>query len=182
MPPQKFVNEPRTPVAPEIKRVESTIIEKHSAIREEKLLPIEQSAGASESLLEKVLPKQRPVVSIQSLGRPQVSETEVETRSLQSSSQLTESRLAEQGHTPQPLAPRPQPVTGLLEPRTPSPTTPFQSPPAVPTINVTIGRIEVKAYPKSRSAPRQSAPKAPVMSLETYLDMRSGEMHSGGKR
>ena len=48
------------------------------------------------------------------------------------------------------------------------------APAPAPTINVTIGRIEIKASPPARS-PRRSPPATtPVMTLETYLQQRTG--------
>ncbi|MGD1942034.1 MAG: hypothetical protein ACFB0G_12040 [Leptolyngbyaceae cyanobacterium] len=48
------------------------------------------------------------------------------------------------------------------------------APPPAPTINVTIGRIEIKASPPARSPRRSPPPPAPVMTLETYLQQRTG--------
>jgi hypothetical protein len=48
--------------------------------------------------------------------------------------------------------------------------------PVPPAINVTIGRVEVRAVPPVRESPRPKAP--PVLSLEDYLRQRS----SGGRR
>jgi hypothetical protein len=44
--------------------------------------------------------------------------------------------------------------------------------PPVPTINVTIGRIEVRAVTASKAEKRKPAPKA--MSLDEYLSRRTG--------
>lgn len=43
-----------------------------------------------------------------------------------------------------------------------------------PTVNVTIGRIEIKAQPPAKAARQSSSTPAPVMSLDTYLQMRAG--------
>lgn len=48
------------------------------------------------------------------------------------------------------------------------------APPPAPTINVTIGRIEIKASPPARSPRRSPPPTAPIMTLETYLQQRTG--------
>lgn len=48
-----------------------------------------------------------------------------------------------------------------------------EAPPAAPPVQVTIGRIEVRATPPAR-APRGQAPPAPKLSLEDYLRSRGG--------
>jgi hypothetical protein len=48
------------------------------------------------------------------------------------------------------------------------------SPPVAPTINVTIGRIEVRATPPPRAPAPAPRPPAPVMSLDEYLRQRAG--------
>jgi hypothetical protein len=52
----------------------------------------------------------------------------------------------------------------------------FQSPeaPPMPTINVTIGRIEVRALPPTAAPPRPQKTAAPLMSLEEYMRRRNG--------
>jgi hypothetical protein len=63
-------------------------------------------------------------------------------------------------------------VRPYLEPAPPVPSAAAAQP--EPTIQVTIGRIEVRATPPAQPPPKQrSAP--PVMSLEEYLRQRSGE-------
>lgn len=47
-------------------------------------------------------------------------------------------------------------------------------PPAPPIINVTIGRIEIRAQISPGAIPRPARPSAPVMDLEKYLELRSG--------
>jgi hypothetical protein len=49
---------------------------------------------------------------------------------------------------------------------------------ALPTINVTIGRIEIRAAPPATPAPRRSATRAPAMKLDEYLKQRA----AGGQR
>jgi hypothetical protein len=49
----------------------------------------------------------------------------------------------------------------------------FQEPPPMPTINVTIGRIEVKALPPAATPPRPQKTAAPLMSLEEYMRRRN---------
>lgn len=44
-----------------------------------------------------------------------------------------------------------------------------------PTINVTIGLIEIKAAINTPQRPARTAPQSPVMSLDEYLRQRSGE-------
>jgi hypothetical protein len=48
-----------------------------------------------------------------------------------------------------------------------------QEPPPMPTINVTIGRIEVKALPPAAAPPRPQKTAAPLMSLEEYMRRRN---------
>jgi hypothetical protein len=51
----------------------------------------------------------------------------------------------------------------------------FQAePPPLPTINVTIGRIEVIALPPAAAPPRPQKTAAPLMSLEEYMRRRNG--------
>ena len=46
----------------------------------------------------------------------------------------------------------------------------------VPTINVTIGRIEVRAVHQPAPArPPVAEPRAPLLSLDDYLKQREGE-------
>jgi hypothetical protein len=45
--------------------------------------------------------------------------------------------------------------------------------PATPTIQVTIGQIEVRATP-SPSPAKKPAPSTPIMSLDEYLRQRNG--------
>jgi hypothetical protein len=47
-------------------------------------------------------------------------------------------------------------------------------PPPMPTINVTIGRIEVKALPPAAAPPRPQKTAAPLMSLDEYMRRRNG--------
>jgi hypothetical protein len=50
----------------------------------------------------------------------------------------------------------------------------FQShEPSMPTINVTIGRIEVRALPPAAAPPRAQKTAAPLMSLEEYMRRRN---------
>jgi hypothetical protein len=49
-------------------------------------------------------------------------------------------------------------------------------PPALPpTIQITIGRLEVRAVAAAAASPRLKTKKEPAMSLETYLQRRAGE-------
>jgi hypothetical protein len=50
--------------------------------------------------------------------------------------------------------------------------------PQMPTVNVTIGRLEVRATPEPVSPRRRAAATAPAMKLEEYLRGRS----AGGGR
>lgn len=47
---------------------------------------------------------------------------------------------------------------------------------AQPTINVTIGRVEVRATPAPAPAPRRAESASPRMSLDDYLRRRNGEV------
>jgi len=78
-------------------------------------------------------------------------------------------------------SPAPVPPTQELHPVTPP--LPDLSPrraPAepIPTINVSIGRIEVRATPSPAAPPRKPAPAPRVMSLDEYLQSRS----NGGRQ
>jgi hypothetical protein len=54
--------------------------------------------------------------------------------------------------------------------------TPSARPEVAPTINVTIGRVEVRATQAHTHAPRRAEAQAPRMSLDEYLRRRSGEV------
>ncbi len=70
---------------------------------------------------------------------------------------------------------RPAPITGDRESRRPSQSQTNSAP--APSINVTIGRVEVRAF--APPAPARTNPKkGPEMSLETYLQRRV----EGGRR
>jgi len=70
---------------------------------------------------------------------------------------------------PQTTAIRPTP---LAPPQSPARQAPLTTP--VPTINITIGRVEVRAVQPSSSA--RSKAKAPsILSLDDYLEGRSRE-------
>lgn len=76
--------------------------------------------------------------------------------------------------SPKPASPSPSFMTPAIRPALPPmPARPTQtkSPEPAPTINVTIGRVEVRAAPAVSPPPR--APKAPnVMTLDEYLHRR----------
>jgi hypothetical protein len=61
------------------------------------------------------------------------------------------------------------------ERRTAARDTPSARTEVAPTINVTIGRVEVRATQAQASAPRRAEAHAPRMSLDEYLRRRSGE-------
>jgi hypothetical protein len=52
--------------------------------------------------------------------------------------------------------------------------TPQREPQPAPTIQVTIGRIEVRATPAPAASPASKAKPAPVLSLDDYLRQRNG--------
>lgn len=66
---------------------------------------------------------------------------------------------------------RPQ-IRPFIPPQTARP--PEPQPEASPTINVTIGRIEVRATPTPTVTDRKERPQSPVMGLEEYLRRRNG--------
>lgn len=68
---------------------------------------------------------------------------------------------------------RPQ-VTPYIEPATPVLAGPTAKSDPTPAIQVTIGRIEVRATPPPAPATRKERPKPPVMSLDEYLRQRAG--------
>jgi hypothetical protein len=69
-------------------------------------------------------------------------------------------------------------VTPYVEPAGPIPTGPVPRPEPTPTIQVTIGRVEVRAMPPPATGSKIERPKPPVMSLDEYLSRRA----SGGDR
>lgn len=69
-------------------------------------------------------------------------------------------------------------VTQYVEPAGPVPTGPVPRPEPAPTIQVTIGRVEVRATTPTPQSSKKERPKPPVMSLDEYLGRRA----SGGDR
>ncbi|NER79335.1 MAG: hypothetical protein F6K42_07065 [Leptolyngbya sp. SIO1D8] len=126
-----------------------------------------------------VLPPETPV------HEPSRVKPEAETQTRRSPPVSVEPTVAV---TPRPLEPSPASVqpTDLpqLRPRAVFPRErpgdaiaafPVPEPPAAtPTVNVTIGRIEIKAHPQAKPSRQTTPAKAPVMTLETYLQMRAG--------
>lgn len=74
---------------------------------------------------------------------------------------------------PAPGLPRPA-TTPRVEPPRPALRMPLPEPPAAPTIQVTIGRLEVRAAPVDSPARPKPRSAQTVMSLEDYLKQRSG--------
>lgn len=100
--------------------------------------------------------------------RPDV-ETKIETRS----EKKTDALVTQHDFKSPPLTRLPQfPVPRVPSRRSPS--SKLNPPPAPPTIEVTIGRVEVRA---TTAAPpkRTTASAKPTLSLEDYLRARSGE-------
>jgi hypothetical protein len=69
-------------------------------------------------------------------------------------------------------------VTQYVEPAGLIPIGPVPRPEPAPTIQVTIGRVEVRAMPPTPRPSEKQRPKTPVMSLDEYLSRRA----SGGDR
>ena len=69
-------------------------------------------------------------------------------------------------------------VTAYVEPDGPVPIGPVPRPEPAPTIQVTIGRVEVRAMPPLTTGPKKERPKPLVMTLDEYLSRRA----SGGNR
>lgn len=67
-----------------------------------------------------------------------------------------------------------------------APAQPRARQPAGPTVQITIGRIEVRAVQSPQAAPAPARPAArprrPAMSLDDYLDRRNGKHRNGGGR
>lgn len=82
-------------------------------------------------------------------------------------------------HQPAPVVARPQ-VTHAppAEQAAPPATKEASTQAAAPTIQVTIGRVEVRATPLPAPAPKRPRAKPPVMSLDEYLRQRN----QGGQR
>jgi hypothetical protein len=75
-------------------------------------------------------------------------------------------------------APQVRPIYAVL-PRPPSPRPldlmpPEKNPPPAPIINVTIGRVEVRATRPPPARPAAAPAPAPIMSLDEYLRQRAG--------
>jgi hypothetical protein len=76
------------------------------------------------------------------------------------------------GHSPTAIAQ--PPITPSIQSIRVNASTPAELPQPAPTIQVTIGRIEVRATAPTHLPLTQSRPKSPVMSLEEYLHQRGG--------
>ena len=75
-------------------------------------------------------------------------------------------------HSPSAIV-QPQ-ITPAIQPIKATAIVSAEPPQPTPTIQVTIGRIEVRAMPAPAPAATQARPKSPVMSLEEYLHRRGG--------
>lgn len=64
-------------------------------------------------------------------------------------------------------------VTPYVEPEVPAVPGPAETPKPEPAIQVTIGRVEVRAMPAPAPPPQRRRPAAPMMSLEEYLHRRT---------
>jgi hypothetical protein len=115
----------------------------------------------SEATLQRVLP--RPITVpleqtvVRALARPQ------QTPQSSGTEEATRERKAPAAAVPVVL-PQPVPVGRQESARD-----------LAPTVQVTIGRIEVRAILATSAPPPRPAPKRPVTSLEDYLRARSGE-------
>jgi hypothetical protein len=72
----------------------------------------------------------------------------------------------------------PPPRTGRLQPALPAPPEAPAPPPAAPpdpVINVTIGRVEIRAAAPAPAPERRPRPEPPVLSLDDYLRRRQQE-------
>lgn len=152
--------------------VVETIVEK--VVEQPK--PATRSAHLSEGKTEKptvvTLPSPLPVrpVVVPTIERDQTGET----RAVRDASQQREADAA----LTRPAPPATPPVL-LPSPRPPLPVVRSQSvlvreaPPPAPTIQVTIGRIEVRATSPSPATPKKAPSKPVAMSLEDYLKQRN---------
>lgn len=136
----------------------------------------ETSQGASSASPKAGDQHPRPMLT-PAIERPRIDEVErivAPTKSplaiAASEAVLTEDRPPSK--TP-PLAVRPHVVSRI---EASAPDTPIGPPASVPTsgIQVTIGRIEVRATPPPAPLPKTRRPPPPVMSLDDYLRQRSG--------
>jgi hypothetical protein len=78
---------------------------------------------------------------------------------------------------PEPAIPPTSPLVTppiVLVPPLPKPDKPAAPSKAPPTIQVTIGRVEVRATPPPTPVPKKRRHTAPVMSLDNYLRQRNG--------
>ena len=159
--------------------------------------PAERHHGASAT--ESRLAGAGPTVLIERIAQldydPQQPSPKVEWRERLIESPPQEGSSTRQPPAPQPPAAAPQPLKpadSAAAPGTPQVVVPQQvrlaprpvslpfvapaasaRPSAAPTIQVTIGRIEVRATPPTPATPRKASAKPAAMSLEEYLKQRS---------
>jgi len=112
----------------------------------------------------------RPVV-VPTSRRDQPSETRATPREVSRKREME----AASARPAQAAAPSSAPLPHLPFPVVRSPSVPVrEAPPPAPTIQVTIGRIEVRATPPAAAPARAARSATPRLSLEDYLRSRSG--------
>jgi hypothetical protein len=108
--------------------------------------------------------------SIKRIESMRARESEIETQNAAEARALREARrVRESSSTIEPKQAPPR------ERRAAARDTPSARTEVAPTINVTIGRVEVRATQAQASAPRRAEAQAPRVSLDEYLRRRSGE-------
>lgn len=115
------------------------------------LLPTEQTPGASKSIFRDPTENRAHQVRAEKIIEMIAGEREpAQSRDVPAISRRPPS--------PRPFSSRPQ----------------SKNPPVAPSINVTIGRIEVRATPPPPTQSQPSRASAPIMSLDEYLRRRAG--------
>lgn len=158
---------------PEGRNPVETIVER----KVEKPVPAVRSVQPLEEKTEKpavVAPPSphpvRPIV-VPTIKRDPTSETRVpRDASQQREADVAAARPAQLA-TPPVLLPLPRPPLPVVRSQS---VIVREAPPPAPTIQVTIGRIEVRATHSSSVTPNKAASKPAAMSLEDYLRSRSG--------
>jgi hypothetical protein len=117
--------------------------------------------------------------------QPIIREVAVEPTAAISPSLLTEAPSPADAPSPGPSAPRTAVARPLVTPgirpysppASPRLAAPWGTPEPTPTVNVTIGRVEVRATPPPVAPAKKEGSRPPVMSLEEYLRQRNQGGH-----
>lgn len=132
-------------------------------------IPVQPEPAMEHTVIERIVslaaPPPTQAVSLSTEAAPRRRPPELESRT------VVRAALPQTGPAAAtPVVARPQ-VRPYPEPGLPSAASPAAKP--EPTIQVTIGRIEVRATPAA-SPPKKQTPTAPMLSLADYLRQRNG--------